>query len=396
MASTCSSRTNPRITTVVTPDDAWPSSSRDALLFTPGPLTTSRTVKQAMLLDVGSRDAAFIATLARVRERLLWIAGVSQVAGYEAVLMQGSGTFGVESVITSAVPRDGKLLVLANGAYGERIARIADVAGIGSAVVRFPEDEPVVPNDADAALAADPAITHVAVVHCETTTGLLNPIEDIGAILRPHGRAFIVDAMSSFGAVPIDVGGVGIDFLVSSANKCIEGVPGFSFVIARKDALLACERDARSVSLDLHAQWCGLEKDGQFRFTPPTHAILAFEQALSELDAEGGVAGRAARYSANHRALLDGMHAMGFRPYLAPEQQSYIITSFHYPTHPSFKFAEFYDSLARLGLVIYPGKLSQAECFRIGTIGRIFEPDVRLLLRGIRAVLDEMGVPDGS
>jgi 2-aminoethylphosphonate-pyruvate transaminase len=377
----------------MTPDDLCP---RDPLLFTPGPLTTSPTVKQAMLRDVGSRDAAFIATVAGIRERLLSIAGVSQADGYEAVLMQGSGTFGIESVITSAVPHDGKLLVLANGAYGERIARIAKVAGNECIVLRSPEDEPVSPAQTEAALVADPAITHVAVVHCETTTGLLNPIEDIGAIVQRHGRAYIVDAMSSFGAVPIDAAATGIDFLISSANKCIEGVPGFSFVIAKRDALLACEGNARSVSLDLHAQWRGLENDGQFRFTPPTHAILAFEKALNELDAEGGVPGRATRYAANHRTLLGGMQAMSFRPYLDPERQSYIITSFRYLTHPNFKFGDFYDRLAKKGFVIYPGKVGQAECFRIGTIGHIFERDVRQLLAAIRTVLDGMGIPDGS
>jgi 2-aminoethylphosphonate-pyruvate transaminase len=379
----------------MTPDDPCPPSSRDPLLFTPGPLTTSRTVKEAMLRDVGSRDAAFIATVARIRERLLSLAGVSQAAGYEAVLMQGSGTFGIESVITSAIPRDGKLLVLANGAYGERIARIAEVAGIEATVRRSPEYAPVDPAQTGAALASDPAITHVAVVHCETTTGILNPIEEIGGIVKSHGRAYIVDAMSSFGAVPIDVAQTGIDFLISSANKCIEGVPGFSFVIAKRDSLLACEGIARSVGLDLHAQWRGLENDGQFRFTPPTHAILAFEQALSELDAEGGVLGRSARYAANHRTLLDGMQAMGFRPYLAPKRQSYVITSFHYPMHPNFKFADFYDRLATSGFVIYPGKVSEAECFRIGTIGHIFEHGIRELLTAIRTVLDEMDIPDG-
>jgi 2-aminoethylphosphonate-pyruvate transaminase len=379
----------------MTSDDGS-ATSRDPLLFTPGPLTTSPTVKQAMLRDVGSRDATFIATVARIRERLLALAGVSQASGYEAVLMQGSGTFGIESVITGAVPRDGKLLVLANGAYGERIARIADVAGIENTVLRSHEEEPVDPAQTEGSLAHDSAITHVAVVHCDTTTGLLNPIENIGAIVKSHDRTYIVDAMSSFGAIPINVAETGIDFLVSSANKCIEGVPGFSLVIANRDALISCGGNARTVSLDLHAQWRGLENDGQFRFTPPTHAILAFEQALNELDNEGGVPDRAARYSANHRALLEGMQAMGFRPYLPPERQSYIITSFHYPTHPNFKFADFYNRLAQRGFVIYPGKLSRADCFRIGTIGRIFERDVHELLAAIPTVLDEMGVPDGS
>lgn len=371
------------------------SSTRDRLLFTPGPLTTSLSVKQAMLRDPGSRDADFIALVGSVRERLLELAAVS-AAEFTAILMPGSGTYSIEAVITTAVPSDGRLLVLANGAYGERIARIAEVAGIATTVIRSDEDTTPDPLAADHALAADTSITHVAVVHCETTTGILNPVAEIGAVVRQHGRRFIVDAMSSFGAVPLDLAAAGVDYLVSSANKCIEGVPGFAFTIARRSSLLATEGQARSLSLDLFQQWKGLEADGQFRFTPPTHALLAFDQALTELSDEGGIPGRAARYAANHHALVTGMRGLGFREYLPPEKQSYIITSFHHPTHPSFAFEDFYSRLSDKGLVIYPGKLSKVDCFRIGTIGRIFEDDVRSLVDALAGTLAEMGCPDGS
>ena len=370
-------------------------SARDKLLFTPGPLTTSATVKQAMLRDTGSRDPTFIESVRTIRCSLLGVAGVSPEE-YTAVLVQGSGTFGIESVIGSAVPRGGKLLVAANGAYGERIARIASVLGIPANVLRFPEDTPVDSASVRATLEADPAITNVATVHCETTTGLLNPVEEIGREVAAAGRAFTVDAMSSFGAVALDFSAAKIDYLVSSANKCMEGVPGFSFVIARKEALLATEGHARSLSLDLLDQWKGLERDGQFRFTPPTHALLAFAQALRELEAEGGVPGRDARYAANQRTLVEGMRALGFREYLPPERQSHIITSFHYPSSPAFKFDNFYSRLSDRGFIIYPGKLSQVDCFRIGTIGRIFEADVRTLLSAIRETLGEMGCAGGA
>lgn len=370
-----------------------PSESNDKTLFTPGPLTTSASVKQAMLRDLGSRDGEFIAIAAEIRDHLLRLAAVSQDSGWEAIPVQGSGTFAIESVISSVLPPDGKLLVVINGAYGERAARIAAIHGINVIPLRSHEDRPL-----DPAAIADhlDGVTHLFAVHCETTTGVLNPIAEIGAIAREHGVTCIIDAMSSFGGVPIDVDAAQIDFLVSSANKCIEGVPGFAFVLARRDALLAGEGSARSLSLDLVAQWRGLEANGQFRFTPPTHAILAFHQALRELDEEGGVAGRNARYRANQQKLLAGMREMRFRQLIAPEHQTPIITTFRYPDHPRFTFETFYQRLSDKGFVIYPGKLSQADCFRIATIGRIFPADVEALLAAIRESLDQMGVPDGS
>jgi 2-aminoethylphosphonate-pyruvate transaminase len=366
--------------------------SPDKLLFTPGPLTTSLTVKQAMLHDVGSRDPQFIQIVRGIREELLRLGGVSRDAGYEAVLMQGSGTFGIEAVISSVIPRDGKLLVVVNGAYGERIVTIANRHGIPVAVCRTDED--TLPDLAaiEAVLKNDAAITHVAAVHSETTAGILNPIEAIGRIVKHAGREFIVDAMSSFGAIPLNLISTGADYVVSSANKCIEGVPGFAFVLARRESLLQTEGRSRTLSLDLFAQWKGLEKDGQFRFTPPTHALLAFAQALQELRDEGGIVGRGARYRANHAALLAGMKRLGFRPYLAPEVQSIIITTFHYPNDPKFAFEEFYRRLFDKGFVIYPGKLTKLDCFRIGNIGRLYEKDIQSLLAGMESVLKEMGL----
>ena len=369
---------------------------KDKLLFTPGPLTTSASVKEAMLRDLGSRDTAFIATIRTIRHSLLGLAGLSREKGYECVLMQGSGTFGVESVIGSAVPPGGKLLVVINGAYGERILKIAGVLGIECEALRCSENRKTDPSEVAGRLEADESITTVAIVHCETTTGINNPVEETGSIVRGAGKTYIVDAMSSFGAMELNLEAAEIDFLVSSANKCIEGVPGFSFVICRAGELDHCEGQARSLSLDLFAQWQGLETNGQFRFTPPTHTILAFERALEELAEEGGVAGRAARYNRNYDTLAAGMRELGFVEYLAREDQSYIITSFRYPTHPAFDFTEFCTRLGEKNLVIYPGKVSYADCFRIGNIGRIQESDGRNLLEAIANVLEEMGVENAG
>ncbi len=364
----------------------------DKLLFTPGPLTTSRTVKEAMLRDVGSRDAEFLAVVADVRARLLALAGVSRERGYEAVLVQGSGTYGLESVISSAIPREGGLLALVNGAYGERLARMAEVHGIALEVLRTAEDRCPEPREVAARLARRAELSHVALVHCETTTGILNPVEAIGTVVENAGRAFLVDSMSSFGVLELDLERAGVAFLVSSANKCLEGVPGCAFVIARRSALQACEGRARTLALDLFAQWQGLDQNGQFRFTPPTHALLAFHRALRELEDEGGPAARLARYRANHRALVTGMRALGFRVFLPEHVQAPIITSFRYPEDPRFRFEDFYDRLSARGFLVYPGKLQREACFRIGNIGRIGVAEIEALVAAVGGVLEEMGV----
>ena len=366
--------------------------AHDKVLFTPGPLTTSLAVKRAMLHDAGSWHFEFNALVLRVRERLLKLAGVSRETGWESILLQGSGSFGVEAVFASAIPPEGKVVVLSNGAYGERMGVMLDRLKINHVMIRSTEDTPNDPEALDALLEQDPAITTVAVVHCETTTGVLNPIDALGAVARKYGKVYVVDAMSSFGAIPIDFERAHIDYLISSANKCIEGVPGFSFVICRRERLLATAGWARSLCLDLLDQFKGFEKNGQFRYTPPTHSILAFSEALDELDLEGGVAGRGARYQRNHTALLKGMREIGFESYLSSDVQSYIITSFHFPDSPAFTFNDFYHRLSDNGFIIYPGKLTQVNLFRIGSIGRIFEADIRQLVAAIERILKEMGV----
>jgi 2-aminoethylphosphonate-pyruvate transaminase len=367
------------------------STWKDKILFTPGPLTTSRTVKQAVLRDLGSRDYEFIRIVADIRRRLLEIGGVVD-NGYEAIIMQGSGTFSLESVVSSTIPPGGKLLVIINGAYGRRIAQIANVYEIEVVPLTYPENRPPDLTEIEAALIAEEAITSVAVIHCETTTGLINPIKEIGEIVKRFGKDYFVDAMSSFGAVPFNLAECGIDYMVSSANKCIEGIPGFGIILAKRETLLKTTGYARTYSLDLLAQLLRLEKDGQFRFTPPTHSLLAYHQALLELEAEGGVKGRAARYQTNYETLITGMRAIGFKEYIRPEDQGYIITSFPYPDHPNFDFEEFYRQLNDQEYVIYPGKVSEADCFRIGSIGRIFPADLRALLAAIRETLEVMEI----
>lgn len=366
------------------------SSWKDKALFTPGPLTTSATTKQAMLRDLGSRDVEFINTVKAIRQKLVELGNGGDE--YTTILMQGSGTFGIEATLSSVIPPDGKLLILINGAYGQRMLKIVNIHHIQTVDLVCPENTTPNAFELDSVLNNDESITHVAAVHCETTTGIINPIYKYGEIVKRHNRTYIVDAMSSFGAYPIDLKISGVDFLISSSNKCIEGVPGFSFILAKKEALERTNGFARTLSLDLYAQWKGLEGDGQFRFTPPVHAILAFHQALLELENEGGVSVRGERYYRNYEFTLSAMQQMGFKVYLQPEHRGYIITSFYYPEHPNFDFQNFYSRLSEKGHVIYPGKLSHADCFRIGHVGRLGSADVRALMAAIAETLTEMDI----
>lgn len=362
-------------------------------LFTPGPLTTSPTVRRAMQHDFGSRDTAFVEAVRRVRSGLLGVAGVSRESGWEAVLMQGSGTFSIEAVVSCAVPRGGRIAVCVNGAYGKRIVSIAERHGIGVVRIEAGEHEAIDPDAARRALEANSGIDLVAAVHCETTTGLVNPVEAIGRVAREAGAAYFVDAMSAFGALPIDLEAGCVDWLVSSANKCIEGVPGFGFVLCRRAALEGTAGRSRTVCLDLLEQWHGLEKSGQFRFTPPTHAIMAFDRALQELAEEGGPPARLARYERVQRRIVQGMRSIGFEAYLPDELQGPIITGFRAPSGCGFDFESFSHRLNEAGFVIYPGKVSDADCFRIGSIGRLTEADIEGLLAAVDRIAREMGVP---
>jgi len=366
------------------------SDTGDPLLLTPGPLTTSRRVKEVMVHDWGSRDATFIKINGEVLARLPEI--VNGRGGYVTVPMQGSGTFAVEAMLTTFVPKTGKVLLLINGAYGQRAKKICEIAGRAVATHETAEDTPPDLAAVERLLKEDAVITHVFAVHCETTSGILNPIAEIGALARKYDKSFLVDAMSAFGALAFDASAIGPDAIAASSNKCIEGVPGLGFVIARRAALERTEGNATTLVLDLYDQWRNFEKTGQYRFTPPIHVIVSFHQALTEFFAEGGVAGRGARYAENCRVLIEGMRALGFTPLLAERLQAPIIVTFRMPADPQFRFQAFYDRLKERGYVIYPGKLTVADSFRIGCIGRLYPDHMRGALAAIRDILEEMGV----
>ena len=363
-------------------------------LLTPGPLSTSATVKEAMLRDWGSRDVAFIELNRRVRSRLLAIANASE--DHVCVPLQGSGTFSIEATLATALAKDDKLLVLVNGAYGRRMVAMCHAMRRPVETLEWREDEPVDALKVQDRLVSDPSISHVALVHCETTSGVLNPLAEVARVVAEHGRSLLVDAMSSFGALPIDAREVQFDALVASSNKCLEGVPGMGFALLRREVLATCEGNAQSLCLDLYDQWQGFERNDQWRFTPPTHVIAALDQALDEHESEGGVVGRGARYARNHQVLVDGMEAMGFECLVARSHQAPIIVTFLTPASANFRFDEFYDSLAAKGFLIYPGKLTVADSFRVGCIGRLGEPEIVAALDAIRATLDEMGVDDAA
>ena len=358
------------------------------VLLTPGPLSTTASVKEVMLRDWCTWDADYNGIVQDIRGRLVELSTRRFRPDYTSVLMQGSGTFSVEATLGTVIPPTGKVLVLANGAYGERMGHIAGRLAIENTVLRCDETRRPDPSLLRETLSADPAITHVALVHCETTTGILNPLEEIAAVVRESGRSLIVDAMSSFGGIPMDVGELGVDFLVSSSNKCIQGVPGFAFVIARRKALGSCEGKARSLSLDLYDQWRTMESEnGKWRFTSPTHVVRAFAQALRELDEEGSVEARSARYRANHFVLVRGMGQLGFTCLLPAELQSPIITSFLEPAAAGYSFPRFYADLKAGGFVIYPGKVSRANTFRIGTIGDVNPATINSLIETMKGCI---------
>ncbi|WP_439815900.1 2-aminoethylphosphonate--pyruvate transaminase [Zavarzinia sp. CC-PAN008] len=357
------------------------------LLLTPGPLTTSDATRAALNRDWGSRDGDFVAMSERVRARLAALAGVADT--HEAVPVQGSGTFAVEAAIQTLLPRDGRLLVLVNGAYGRRMVEMAHRLGRAVTALEVAEDAAIDPAAVALVLAQDQAVTDVALVHCETTSGLLNPLEAIAGVVAAAGRGLMVDAMSSFGGVPIDGRAAPFKALMASANKGLEGVPGLGFVLVERQALRAARGTASSLSLDLHAQWQGFVANGQWRFTPPTQVVAALDAALDQLDAEGGVAGRHARYSANCRILVEGMARLGFETYVAPGLQAPVIVTFRPPAGDWFDFDEMYAWLHGRGIVIYPGKLTAEPSFRIGCIGAVGPDDMARAVAAIATFVAE-------
>ncbi len=364
-------------------------------LLTPGPLTTSLAVKRAMLRDWGSWDDDFRAMTKTLRAKLIAMMGPGGEA-FDCVPMQGSGTFAVESALGTLIPREAKTLVLANGAYGMRAALTLKYLGREHVVLDKGDYLPPRGAEVAAILAADPAISHVVAVHCETSSGILNPLAEISDAVEAAGRKLLVDAMSSFGAIPVEPAQMRYEALVSSANKCIEGVPGFGFLLARKKALEAAKGTAQSLSLDAHAQWQTMNATGQWRFTPPTHTVAAFLEALRAHEAQGGVAGRGARYARNRDLVVAGMRDLGFETLLADRWLSPIIVTFFCPADPAFSFARFYDLMKARGFIIYPGKLTRVDSFRIGCIGQLDEAVMTRVVDAARTALEEMGVRDAS
>ena len=366
---------------------------RDHILLTPGPLTTTLRTKLAMLKDWGSWDTDFIAVTASVRKRLLDI--VHGQDTHVLVPLQGSGTFSVEAAVATVVPKSGHVLVMDNGAYCKRAAKLSQLMGRQATVVPQPEEEPVSVALMEQHLLADPSITHVVLIHCETGTGVLNPLPEVAAVCQRLGRGLIIDAMSSFGALPIDAREVRFDALVAASGKCLEGVPGMGFVFLRKAILDACAGNSQSLAMDLHDQHVYMEKTGQWRFTPPTHVLVALSEAITQFEEEGGRPARLARYTSNYRTLVNGMAALGFKPFLQPEVQAPIIVTFHAPAHPAYEFRRFYEAAKARGFILYPGKLTQVETFRVGCIGAIGANEMRQAVAAVADTLVEMGIPSG-
>jgi 2-aminoethylphosphonate-pyruvate transaminase len=368
---------------------------RDAVLLTPGPLTTSLRTKLAMLRDWGSWDADFNALTARIRRELLQIANADE--SHVAVPLQGSGTFSIEAAVATLVPpAGGHLLVLDNGAYCKRMGRLATLMGRRTTIMERREDEPVSADELDARLTADKSITHVGLIHCETGTGVLNPLQEISHVCARHDKGLIVDAMSSFGALEIDARKVRFDALIAASGKCLEGVPGMGFVLIRKAVLDRCAGQSQSLAMDLHDQHVYMERTGQWRFTPPTHVVAALGAAIDQFVEQGGRPARLSRYTENCRTLIDGMAALGFVPFLRPEVQAPIIVTFHAPGDRRYDFKAFYQAAKRRGFILYPGKLTQVETFRVGCIGAIGINEMRQAVAAVADALRELGIESGA
>ena len=363
---------------------------RDRILLTPGPLTTTLRTKLAMLKDWGSWDADFIAVTASVRSSLLAI--IHGQDSHVVVPLQGSGTFSVEAAIATLVPHDGHVLVLDNGAYCKRAARITSLMGRRCSTMSFDEASPVDPQALAQRLQEDASITHVVLIHCETGAGVLNPLQAVADVCERFDRGLIVDAMSSFAALEIDARKTRFDALIAASGKCLEGVPGMGFVFIRQALLDGCAGRSQSLAMDLHDQYVYMEKTGQWRFTPPTHVVVALHEAIAQFEAEGGQSARLSRYTRNYQTLVAGMAALGFKPFLDPAVQAPIIVTFHAPQHPAYEFKRFYDTAKHYGFLLYPCKLTQVETFRVGCIGAIGPVEMRQAVDAVAQTLRDMGI----
>jgi 2-aminoethylphosphonate-pyruvate transaminase len=367
---------------------------RDRILLTPGPLTTSLRTKLAMLRDWGSWDAEFNAITARIRRQLLDV--IHGTDSHVVVPLQGSGTFSVEAAVATVVPRNGHVLVLDNGAYCKRMGKLSTLMGRRTTILERAEDEPVSADELDLQLQKDPSITHVGFIHCETGTGVMNPLQAVSDVCKRHGKGLIVDAMSSFAAIEIDARKVHFDALIAASGKCVEGVPGMGFVFIRKAVLEGCAGNSHSLAMDLYDQYAYMEKTTQWRFTPPTHVVAALAEALTQFEEEGGQPARLARYTDNFHTLVDGMVAIGFKPFLRTQIQAPIIVTFHAPADSRYAFKAFYEAAKQRGFILYPGKLTKLETFRVGCIGAIGRNEMQQAVNAVADALHTMGIASGK
>jgi len=360
------------------------------ILLNPGPANTTETVKRAMTRpDICPREREFGELMSWVRDALTRVVHAGDT--YTTVLLGGSGTAGVEAAISSAVPTEGRLLVIDNGAYGARVAQIAAAYGIAHDVESFGVGG--FPDlDRIAKRLQERRYTQLAVIHHETSTGVLNPVEAIGELCKRANVEMIVDAMSSYAGIPIDIERMGADFLVASSNKCIQGMAGLSFVICRRERLDRMQPIVgRSFYLGLSGHHRFFERDRQMQFTPPVQVVYALEQALKEYFAEGGE-NRHRRYVTNWEILDGGMTALGFRKLLPEAILSRILTCYIEPDHPRYAFDAMHDSLYQKGFTIYPGKGAARATFRLANMGNVCADDMRAFLQAMSETIVELGI----
>ena len=361
----------------------------DKKLLTPGPLTTSMSTKEAMLHDWGSRDTKFIDLNASIRDSLVRL--IDGENKYQCVPMQGSGTFAVESMVSSLTSKDSKILILINGAYGQRMKKMCTYLGRDFIEYEVAEHEVHDINKIEELIDSND-LTHVFSVYCETTSGILNPIEDIAKLVERKKLSLFIDAMSAFGALPLSSKTIAFDAVAASSNKCLEGVPGVGFILVKNEVIENAKGNSHSLSLDLYDQWQAMEKNKQWRFTPPTHVLAAFNQAIQEHKEQGGVEGRGKKYKKNCEIICNGMKDLGFEQLLPDNLQAPIIITFKQPNDPKFNFEKFYNALSEKNFLIYPGKLTVAETFRIGCIGNLDEQDMRDTIKAVKEVVTELGL----
>lgn len=362
----------------------------ESYLLTPGPVTVPQSIKEGMMADRSANSAPVIEMVRRIRSYLLEIC--SGTENFECVPLQGSATYAVEAVFQSLVPKGSRILVIENGAYGTRMARLAEVAGFDVKKLSFGLQPMPTAADVAAALDADPGIDYVSLCHVETSTGALNPIEEIAAVARARGKKVIIDAVASFGGIPIDVEALDLEALIISPNKCFESVPGIGIVIARRTTLEEAEGRSVSLCLDLHDQWAFLQEHGFFRWTPPTHVLGAFAEAVRLHEVEGGVPSRNARYREHWSRLVDALRQRGFTTMLPDKYNAPIVTSFNVISHPNFTFDGLFNALDKRGVIIFPGNFPAVGTFRIGVMGDLQKPDIDYIIQCIDDALEEMDV----